>query len=229
MLSKVDLIRISLETNLFFGRIMKEHMIFMEASLPAINNDLISEADQLKRSFEELLEENIALSNGIISKEVLNSNEIVTKYTLDVEKITENLAGISINKEITLKELNLSSEPDYNCHPNLDNLVFDLNQRTINIVKEIIEFKERVILELSNCKIFIHLYPTLIHHVLKEAEAYLNILTILQRNMKPENNILEQELFWDDIMREHALFIRGFLDPSEEDLFNTADKFAKSK
>jgi hypothetical protein len=227
MLSKVDLIRISLETNLFFGRIMKEHMIFMEASLPAINNDLISEADQLKRSFEELLEENIALSNGIISKEVLNSNEIVTKYTLDVEKITENLAGISINKEITLKELNLSSEPDYNCHPNLDNLVFDLNQRTINIVKEIIEFKERVILELSNCKIFIHLYPTLIHHVLKEAEAYLNILTILQRNMKPENNILEQELFWDDIMREHALFIRGFLDPSEEDLFNTADKFAK--
>ena len=227
MLSKVDLIRISLETNLFFGRIMKEHMIFMEASLPAINNDLISEADQLKRSFEELLEENIALSNGIISKEVLNSTEIVTKYTLDVEKITENLAGISINKEITLKELNLSSEPDYNCHPNLDNLVFDLNQRTINIVKEIIEFKERVILELSNCKIFIHLYPTLIHHVLKEAEAYLNILTILQRNMKPENNILEQELFWDDIMREHALFIRGFLDPSEEDLFNTADKFAK--
>ena len=25
---------------------------------------------------------------------------------------------------------------------------------------------------------------------------------------------------------EHALFIRGLLDPSEEELFNTADKFA---
>lgn len=45
--------------------------------------------------------------------------------------------------------------------------------------------------------------------------------------MKPEDGILEQEIFWDTIMGEHALFIRGLLDPSEEDLFNTANKFGK--
>ena len=227
MLSKIDFIRISLETNLFFGRIMKEHLIFMEAGFLPINNNLILEADQLKRSFEEILEETLALSNGIISKEILNSNEIVTKYTLEAETITESLTGISIDKEITLKELNLISEPNYNCPSNLENLVFDLNQRTINLVKEVIKFKEMVLALLLSCNIFAALYPLLIEHILREAHLYLRNLMDLQKNMKPEDGILEQEIFWDTIMGEHALFIRGLLDPSEEDLFNTANKFGK--
>lgn len=32
------------------------------------------------------------------------------------------------------------------------------------------------------------------------------------------------EDFWNRIMMEHALFIRGLLDPSEEELIETADK-----
>ncbi|MGM9834367.1 MAG: DUF2935 domain-containing protein, partial [Bacilli bacterium] len=36
----------------------------------------------------------------------------------------------------------------------------------------------------------------------------------------------EQELFWNNIMKEHAEFIRGLLDPSEDELILTADRFA---
>lgn len=32
--------------------------------------------------------------------------------------------------------------------------------------------------------------------------------------------------FWNRIMMEHALFIRGLLDPTEEELIETADNFA---
>lgn len=38
---------------------------------------------------------------------------------------------------------------------------------------------------------------------------------------------LEQHLFFARIMKEHALFIRGLLDPSEEKLIDTADGFAE--
>ena len=34
------------------------------------------------------------------------------------------------------------------------------------------------------------------------------------------------ELFWNRIMLEHALFIRGLLDPTEGELINTANNFA---
>ena len=227
MLSKMDFIRISLETNLFFGRIMKEHLIFMEAGFLPINDHLIQEANQLKSSFEEILEETLALSNGIISKEVLASNELVTEYTLEAETITENLTGIFINREITLEELNLTSEPSCDYPPDLENLVLDLNQRAINLVKEVIKFKEMVLSLLLSCNIFAALYPLLVEHILREAKLYLSNLEDLQQMMRPDNSILEQEIFWDIIMEEHALFIRGLLDPTEEDLFNTANKFAK--
>jgi hypothetical protein len=38
--------------------------------------------------------------------------------------------------------------------------------------------------------------------------------------------MLEQEKFWDDIMGEHAKFIRGMLDPSEDELIYTANNFS---
>ena len=37
----------------------------------------------------------------------------------------------------------------------------------------------------------------------------------------------EVELFWNQIMMEHALFIRGLLDPTEEDLTDTSNEFAE--
>ena len=36
----------------------------------------------------------------------------------------------------------------------------------------------------------------------------------------------ESEMFWNQIMLEHALFIRGMLYPVECELIETADKFA---
>jgi hypothetical protein len=41
-----------------------------------------------------------------------------------------------------------------------------------------------------------------------------------------EREALEQEAFWNRIMAEHAKFIRGLLDPTEEVLINTANAFA---
>lgn len=37
----------------------------------------------------------------------------------------------------------------------------------------------------------------------------------------------ETELFWNRIMMEHALFIRGLLDPAEDALVRTSNTFAQ--
>jgi hypothetical protein len=205
---------------------MKEHIIFMEMGFLVKNSNLILEADQLKSSFEEMLLETLMLVNGAISKEVIGSNELVTPYTLDAETNAESLTGICINKDITLAELKLTSNPDFNCPLNLEKYVFQLNNRFINLVREVIAFKEKVLSQLLNCNIYAALYPLLIEHILREAKLYLKYLIRLQEQMEPSNDILEQEAFWDVIMEEHSLFIRGLLDPTEEELFETADDFA---
>ena len=40
-------------------------------------------------------------------------------------------------------------------------------------------------------------------------------------------NMQQTEQFWNQIMMEHAMFIRGLLDPSENELIETSDTFAK--
>lgn len=52
------------------------------------------------------------------------------------------------------------------------------------------------------------------------------MLIEIQDGIKNRQTILQQELFWNTIMEEHALFIRGLLDPTEVDLINTANDFA---
>ena len=70
-------------------------------------------------------------------------------------------------------------------------------------------------------------YPLLIEHVLREAKLYLSRLRALE-GMKdcgcPEG--CGDEEFWNRIMMEHALFIRGLLDPGEEALVTAANGFA---
>lgn len=62
MLTRKDFIKKSLEYNLFFARIMKEHMIFIESGLLIIDSTLVLEGEELKESFEDILKEAINLS-----------------------------------------------------------------------------------------------------------------------------------------------------------------------
>ena len=70
-------------------------------------------------------------------------------------------------------------------------------------------------------------YPLLIDHILREAILYLNMVKKLQgrRFANLYVDALEQEAFWNRIMAEHSKFIRGLLDPTEEELFNVASNF----
>ena len=62
---------------------------------------------------------------------------------------------------------------------------------------------------------------------MNEDKMYYNLLLKVQKQEQFSPNYLrEQELFWNNIMKEHAEFIRGLLDPSENKLIMTANKFA---
>ena len=46
-----------------------------------------------------------------------------------------------------------------------------------------------------------------------------------RENISGASELVEHEIFWNRIMGEHALFIRGLLDPTEGELINTANDF----
>jgi hypothetical protein len=205
---------------------MKEHAIFLEAGFTPKDKDFSEEAERYKNGFEKLLLDAVSISNGLIRTKVLDSGEIVTEYTLSAETKTENLTGISINKDITMMENNLKVS---GVSPMAtQEAVKNLNKRAIGLLNGLITFKERILSEVLSCEMFTVNYPLLIDHILREAKLYRSYVTALEDGKDIESGDVKQvELFWDRIMMEHALFIRGLLDPTENDLITTADDFAK--
>lgn len=207
---------------------MKEHLIFIVAALPVINEDLIQEADILKRSLEMLLDETVNLANGAISKGVLDANIIVTPYTLDAEQVTSTLTGIPIDTNITRKEMNLSSDPDFDYSCMLEARLENLNCRAMNLVEEVIDLKMRLLALVLECKVYTTLYPTLIEHITEEAEMYIELLNALMDKEFSEKPLCDTLNFWNHTMADHAEFINGMLDPEEEELKTVAERLSRT-
>ena len=222
-----EYVRLSLETHLFFGRIMKEHSLFLLAGFPAKETKLIRRADLFRREFEDGLRRTVKLADNVVSEAVLSSGEVVTEFTHKAECQTRNLTGIPIDGKITETDERLRAG-DCMVNREIVSCVRTLNRQMLTRLNGLIAFKEEVLREVTRCRLYTANYPLLIEHILREAKLYRRIIMELERKgriLAPDLRNLE--LFWNQIMMEHAQFIRGLLDPTECELIETADGFAE--
>lgn len=218
----------SLEIHLFFCRIMKEHSLFLLASFPEKETNYRNRAEWFREQFENALKNVVALADGMVGEEVLESGEVITEFTEKAEQQTKRLTGIPINIDITRAEEKLKAGRGNMPSREMIQQVRRLNQRVRWLLNELIMFKEKILKEVTSCNLYTTNYPLLIEHILREAKLYRQMLMELERrgsiSSKDSKNM---EKFWNQIMMEHAQFIRGLLDPTECDLIDTADHFAK--
>lgn len=263
---------LSIETHLFFARIMKEHALFLEAGFPCKDEAWIKKADWFKEQFEELLRDAVKIGEGRIGGCILKSGELLTEFTIPAEKRTACLSGIAIDSEISCMEQRMiqggSREEERMAGPNdgcgcegnevnrknscrresnagnrknacgcRSNVrqssrrgwekIHEINRRALRLLNGLIEFKESILNEVADGNLFNANYPLLIQHIIREAKLYRATVEELLRNGRISHQRMgELENFWNQIMMEHALFIRGLLDPSEEELIAAADGFA---
>lgn len=220
--------KLSLETHLFFGRIMKEHSLFLLAGFPAKETEFIRRADQFRKEFEEGLRRTVKLADGIVSKSVLNSGEVVTKFTGKAECRTKDLTGIPIDVKITEAEECLRAGSCGMVNRETIHQVRMLNQQMLRSLNGLISFKEEILREVTGCRLYTTNYPLLIEHILREAKLYRQMISELEQQGRiTAPDLRNLEIFWNQIMMEHAQFIRGLLDPTECELMEKADGFAK--
>ncbi|HEX9062661.1 MAG TPA: DUF2935 domain-containing protein [Clostridia bacterium] len=229
MLTGIEYVRQSIETNLFFLRIMKEHLIFASAALTLKDAKLVPSLMNLKNHFEDLLMNTISLAKGTVPPQALAAGDIITPYTYRAEMATQRYTALPINTNITQIELSLISTP-YSAGPhNMEHAVMRLNQQIIVHLRTAIETQKMLINNVLSCKMFANMYPLMMEHVTREAEHYLGHLQTLERRQSligGPRTAARGEIFWNNIMAEHAKFIRGLLDPKEERLIQKANRFA---
>ena len=222
-----EYIRISVEINLFFQRIMKEHLFFLQTNLQPAAHKCMEKASMLKKRFEQLLNEAMHCASGVVSESAVQSNEFVTAYTLKAEEVNSRLTGARIDTGITKREQALTGGSLHYDNQCLAASVDNLNHNSLHLLQETISFQKYLLSQSSNCNIFISLYPQMLDHDTREAEHYLGILNGLLNGRLPKETLCDELNFWNTIMAEHAEFIDGMLDPTESDLKKTAGATAK--
>ncbi len=229
MLTTAEYMKQSVETNLFFLRIMKEHIIFAASALVLKDAGMVQKLMEMKGIFEELLEETIILAKGTVDPKNISAGDIVTEYTYKAELKTMEYTGFPINTEITLQEIRLLNYSGTVGRRSCEQAVDMLNKRVITLLEAAIKLQKEILQKVLQCKMFIHIYPLMLDHVTREAEDYLEQLQLLQERediCNEAGKAARQVAFWNDIMGEHAKFIRGMLDPTEVELIRTANGFS---
>ena len=216
----------SLALHLFSGRIMKEHAFFLKAGFTPASPDFAQRAEFYKTEFEKLLSNAVTLANGVLPQHVLCSGEIVTEFTAAAERKSECFTGIAINKEITARELHLRCGSRSSFGEEMRGRVCGLNKTALCLLDGLIAFKEEVLKRVLCCEMFTVNYPSLIEHIIREAKLYRESVEELENDCRNKDGTGTDRPFWNRIMMEHALFIRGSLDPCEAELITTANGFA---
>jgi hypothetical protein len=108
-------------------------------------------------------------------------------------------------------------------------LVRRLNNDSIALTKRIAAFKLKVFNDIVTCRIRGFNFPLLVDHIRREALYFLRTLQQLNRGIiKPiRDDIIDENVFFLQIMAEHSKFISHLLDPTEEKLIRTADQFGQ--
>jgi hypothetical protein len=148
---------------------------------------------------------------------------------LEAERLTNFYTGIPFNLELTRRERMLRPTGPGVQDARLEGEVERLDRRAYQLTAELVNYKEQLLRSVRTCNMFTVNYPLIIEHILREARHFMNMLLMLVRREsinRPED-LISQELFWNRQMGEHAKFIAGLLDPSEEALIETARIFGR--
>lgn len=220
MLSNSEVIKQSLALHLFFARIMKEHAFFLAIGFSIKDNGLIRQAKEFQKKFDQILIEIVSLSSGVVYSKVLESGEAITPFTLKAEMSSAYFTGVGINTNITEAEIGLRGSDDEVSNIILEQKIKELNNNTISLLMNFINFKDKVLLDMISSNIFTRNYPILLEHMIEEAKFYLDMVGNLQ---KSEDIVLDQQgyalkSFWNQVMEKHMIIIGVLLDPSEEQL-----------
>ena len=228
VLSDQEFITMSIDLNLFFLRIMKEHSLFLQLAFTPKDSAAGEEAAGFRTGFENLLTQATELASGNVSRAAIESQQITTPYTMEAERLTYFYTGVPVNTSLTQRQTMLRP---YNrpIQAGMAEAVEMLDRRAYQLTASLAEFKEKLLANVRSCRMFTMNYPLLIEHILREARFFMNMLVALvsRDDITTPEGLINQEAFWNRIMAEHSKFIAGLLDPSEETLIDTARDFGR--
>lgn len=232
MISDATFISQSLINHLFFLRTIREFCLNIQLSFYQNNQNIIEIAESFGKRYEELGMEAINLANGRIPNQILESDSFVTKFTLDVELLTEKLFGVDINTNLTSDENNLTgytSFSDIEFDNNILSRISNLNKNGIELTTNFIDFCKYLINSMQSANILSRSYLLIYIYMIEESGLYLRDLERLQEKTSADPTyIINFQYYFSNSMIRAAQFIIGLSDPNQTSIIMNADNYRKA-
>ena len=225
MLTNKEFFLQSLISNLYYLWTLREFSARIEVSFPNIYQDYINRSNELAKRAETISKKIAKYANNSLPESVINSEIILTPYTLELELLTEKLFGIDIDTSIT--EIEKSIRPG-NMEPTQEqvNEMENINEESKVLANDFILFATELHEKIENQEIFTFYYNSLNLFVVEEAKLFLTSLERLkEKSTINPSYVIDYEYYSTLVMQAIATYIRGEIDPIHKDIFDEANNF----
>ncbi len=226
MLDNKKIYEQSLVNHLYFAGTIRSFCTSIGLSFFKNNQDYIDRAIALGRRATEITNLTISYMNKEIANAVLESEVYITKYTKEIDLLTQKLFDIDMELQIDKDINNLKDSKDIIYNQDTFNKIDSLNNKSLVLINDFCNFCLEIKEKLDNQELFSYLYPDFFIYMYDEISVYgRDIKRILSKNDYTEFYLGEFTYYFNELLRDSATYIRGFLDTTHQDIFDMASYY----
>ncbi len=228
MLNNKDIFEQSLVNHLYFAGTIRSFCTTIGLTFFKNNQDYIDRAIKIGYQATDITNKTISYMNNTIANEVLKNEVYITKYTKDIDLLTEKLFDINLKMQINEDEDILKTRKEVNYDEVIDKIT-ELNNEGLILVNDFNNFVEEIKIKLDNQELFSYLYPDFFNYMYEEVSVYERDLKRIQSG-KDYTSFYVQEFryYFNELLRKSAEYIRGFLDTSYQDIFDMSSFYVNA-
>lgn len=228
MLTNKDIYEQSLVNHIYFAGSIRSFCTTIGLTFFKNNQTYIDRAVALGYKATDIINEAISLMNKEISSAVLESEVYITPYTKDIDLLTEKLFDVSLVIDVDDDIKSLKNKGNVN-YDSVINKIDELNNKSLTLINDFKEFVTEIKNNLDKGELFSYLYIDFFNYMFDEISVYgRDIKRIESKNDYTDFYLREFTYYFNELLRESAKYIRGFLDTKEQELFDRASYFVNA-
>ena len=226
MLNNQDIFEQSLYNHIYFAGSIRSFCSTIGLTFLKNNEEYINRAIALGFRSSDIINKTLLLMNRELAKNVLDNDIYITPYTKEISLLTQKLFEISlviqVDKDIQI--LNTREEVVFNeeTMEKIDNL----NNESLGLINDFKLFCQEIKMKIESGELFSYSYPDFFNYMYDEISVYGRDLERINSKKDYTKFYLNEYMYYfNELLRESALYIRGFLDTKYQDIFDMASYY----
>ena len=225
MIENKEIFNESLVNHIYYAGTIRSFCSTIGLTFFKNNQDYIDRAISLGYRATDIINKALLYLDKNLAKIILDNDVYITKYTKELDLLTEKLFDISLIIGVD-KDIEILKNRDTVNYDNVIGKIELLNNESLLLINDFKEYCSEVKTKLDNGELFSYLYPDFFNYMYDEISVYgRDIERIISKKDYTKFYLEEYVYYFNELLRESALYIRGFLDTREQDIFDMASYY----